>query len=793
MHPSRRLLFFPFFFLLLFSVSIGRAEQPFLFQNGHTDYVIVVPTDEPTIKSVNLKASEELKTHLSAVSGACFSIVPENQFDGKTPALYVGDTSFAAQKGLSQQNREPESWVYKTVGKDMVFYGGKSNGALIGVYEFLERELGCHWFTFESSVTPPRSQQRLENWNQSGTPAFLTRSIYTPCWGQGLSSDRLLEYRRCETRNRSSNNDPALIISNRPGTCHTFYQYVSWEKYFDTHPEYFTMNEKGERIHGPSMHSGGQLCLSNPEVAKLIVEQLKRYIQQDREQLPPEQWPTVYDISQNDNFPYICKCPACTKITQNEGGEAALTLTCMNYVAKEIAKSYPEIFIQTFAYVSTETAPKTLRPEDNLLMRWCDLYTRSDCYRPITHPFNASRKEQLDGWKAIGAHIALWDYWNMGILDGPYFKPPRIETNVDAIPGDIRYYREAGVKTFFTEMETNQHVNPQNFVDLQIWLGYQLLDNPDQDENQLINTYITGHYGPAAQPMKQALDLIREAVGSSQKPLIYISNPRRPYQTPEFLRQLIDLIRKAQDLAGAENDFRRRVDKELITPLAVMLNNPQLIPVRQPRWTKADIAVEYKSLRQKRIETYCDPKKKDQFLKTLEEETENYTYQLPTPEKFKNVPEDKIRKFAFNTFNNVQNDPDSSVGKAMRSPDDKADLHNMREKGPAQLLPTWFGVYDSETKKSLQFRTPETPTDQAYHWYKLGRFEVGPRTIVWGFFWIISADLREAWTNADGMADYNTWDVWVNAKFTGPEYVPGSDKPNAIWIDQVILTKGDLE
>jgi len=42
----------------------------------------------------------------------------------------------------------------------------------------------------------------------------------------------------------------------------------------------------------------------------------------------------------------------------------------------------------------------------------------------------------------------------------------------------------------------------------------------------------------------------------------------------------------------------------------------------------------------------------------------------------------------------------------------------------------------------------------------------------------------------DGTAADNVWDeVWMSAKFTGPAYVPGSTKENAIWIDMLVLTK----
>ena len=609
--------------LTVFGQPLFAQSKPlsgFLAKDGKTLYTIVAADNEPQTTATGQIASVELKDHLEAISGATFPLVKESEFDGKSPALYVGPTRFAEANGVKPKSLDQESWLYKSVGENLILSGGKT-ATIYAVCEFLERELGCRWFTFESSWTPKLSEIRFKNWNRSGKPAFMFRHLYIPHGALGLTGKRNQDFLKFVKRNRGNQMDSPLPASRRAGTCHTFYQYVSWKELFADHPEYFSMNEKGERFHGPNMHSKGQLCLSNPEVADVMLAKLREFIAKDREELPREKWPVVYDISQNDNFPYICKCPNCAKITAREGSESALTLTCMNKVAREIAKEYPEIIIQTFAYVSTERAPKTIRPEPNLFMRWCDLYTRSDCYRPITSPFNASRKEQLDGWKAVGANIVLWDYWNMGILKGPYFKPPRVETMVDAIAPDLRYFHEAGVISYFAEAESNLHVNPQNFHDLHVWLGYQLLNDPNQDERALIHDYMTKHYGPASGPIIAFLTDLRRAVASEAKALTYITNPRRSYQTAEFLGKVIGYLREAQKLAPEGTPYGLRVNKELITPLAVILYKPEL----NPGLDRVEILKQYEMLRKQQIEAYCRPERQKQFKQLLAEDIESLT------------------------------------------------------------------------------------------------------------------------------------------------------------------------
>ncbi|MDO5566092.1 MAG: hypothetical protein Q4G59_05500, partial [Planctomycetia bacterium] len=258
--------------------AIAQSPQKYIVQDGKTDYVVVVADDEPMVKLSKQTASRELCYHIKEITGTAMRCVSESQFDGKSPAIYVGATKYAASVGLGAKTFKTEEWAYKTVGDNLVFAGGTNHGTLLGVCRFLERELGCHWFTFESSVVPKQKSLALKNWNERGKPAFVLRDIYVPASGLGLNQKYYADYLKFAKRNRSNYFDPPRRMSNQTSTCHSFYQYVSWKEYFETHPEYFTMNDKGERIHGPAMHSQGQLCLSNPAVAQVMLEKLRGFI-----------------------------------------------------------------------------------------------------------------------------------------------------------------------------------------------------------------------------------------------------------------------------------------------------------------------------------------------------------------------------------------------------------------------------------------------------------------------------------------------------------------------------------
>lgn len=759
------------------------ASQPketgmILAKGGEAECVIVATAAEKA-------AAGELKTHLDKITGGNFTIVAEETFAGDKPAIYLGETEFAKKHGIDSSAFAPEEWLIKTVDGNLIITGSKLNGTLFGVYDLLENQLGCHWFTPESTHIPHNPDVSLGSLDIRKQPSFASRTIVPYANSQFHQRSRGHMYRNKQNPTLLS----PLSVSLQYGPVHNFYSFVSPEKYFKSNPEYFSMNKKGERT---SNHED-QLCLSNPAVWDITLESLRGFIKKDRETLPPDQWPMVYDISQNDcqEGGFVCKCPECVKITEREGSESGLILTFINHVAREIAKEYPEIKIRTLAYLMTDNAPKTLRPESNVLIHWCDMFIRSDCYRPFTSSFNAKQKAQLEGWRAIGAKIALWDYWNMGI-EGAYFKPSRVETMVDAIGPDLRYFKEAGVVSYFAEMQTYNVPAPQNFVDLQIWLGYQLMLDLDRDPEPLIALYMDKHYGPAAKPMSEFLNALREAIRTEKEPLFYIKNPGRPNtHNKEFLTKAYQWLTEARNLTEPGSDYRERVEKEMITPLAVILRKPQFqIPGRD-----AMLAL-YPELLNRRVEAYSyyPFKSQAEFKEGLAGLMMDFEIvDIPTPPQFSQVPENDIRKFAYPNLSVHSGsrdflvpDTDSVVGKALTAPPGRKHDMTTPQSG---MRPTRFGIHDPGTEKEIAFDVPKIPTDEKYHWYKVGTFDVGPGTFVHGFFWLMRADISTVYENADGLPDKNKWEAWVSVKYTGPAYVPGSTKPNQIFWDQVVLVR----
>jgi hypothetical protein len=773
------------------------AEPPATLYKVPTVIVYAADAIEP-----EKKAAEELQTYLTKITGGNYSLQAENKpLDGAS-AIYVGQTAFARNAGVDFSKYAEEEYLLRTVAPNLIIGGGQPNGTLNGIHHFLSRTLGCRFFTWDCEVIPHDPNLSVPALDLRRTPSFTGRSIYTRTYPtSGDFSDTPEGLKKCrEYRSLNFANDYSSIYGrqslNADATkCHNFYFWVDPREYATSHPEYFS-NKKFSQPLWPR-NGEGQLCWTNREVWNITLDKLRACIKKDRSELPKWKWPVVYQVSQNDIQEY-CQCANCQAAVKDAGGnQSGPLLHYVNFVAESIAKEYPDVKIMTFAYVDTEMPPTNIRPASNVIMQWCDGYTHSDCYRPLTHEFNAKQAAILASWKKLGAKLAVWDYWNMGHPQAPYFGTPRVETMVDAIAPDLRYFAASGVDSVVPEAEFCKST-PQNFMELQYYLGYQLMADVTLPEETLIKEYLAGCYGPAAPAMEEFLTLLRRSVKNEKQPLFYIFNRIRTYTDGAFLEKVYKLLKRAQAAVPPGSAYHRRVQQEMLAPLAVILQNPQYDFFQRTGLKKEDLVAEYRAIQLDRIEqpwVSAGSQKADKAQ--LEKDIAAMLLDIPVPDHLKEHKQ--ILKFAYPNMSSdygnsgsIESDPDSPLGKAMVSRGKKGEedaQHDLTKPFAGGLYPNSFGIYSRTDKRSASTIRTDVPQDEKYHWYKIPAFDFGPDTSLWGFYWRASVNLSSVYTVADGMPDYNIWETWISVKYTGPAYVKGSTQKNGVFLDRVILVK----
>jgi hypothetical protein len=262
----------------------GKRNEYILFAGNKTGYRIALDSSASTSEQW---AAKELQHWLKEISGADFPIQTID-LKYKGPQIVIGYNELVKrQEGSTAPTDLDESFHYCNSGPDILIYGGKQRGTMYGVITFLENELGCRWYTPSVSVIPKRKELKFSWYNHSEKPGIRVRNdfyfeAFDPTWAARKKMNGRMDYR------------------DQPGgsecywNAHTFYQLMSPSEFFDKHPEYYSL------INGVRTHERAQLCLSNPEVLKIITERIRKRMRESPEYL-------IYDVSQNDCL-NPCQC-----------------------------------------------------------------------------------------------------------------------------------------------------------------------------------------------------------------------------------------------------------------------------------------------------------------------------------------------------------------------------------------------------------------------------------------------------------------------------------------------------
>jgi hypothetical protein len=500
-----------------------------LVENGRSAYAIVVAPDASPSER---HGAEELQMFLEKMSGAKLPIStatwPLMILVGNSPALEKLhlDIPFA--------ELGKEGFALKTAGRHVVIAGGRLRGSMYGVYTFLEK-LGCRWFTSQLSRIPTRPTIAIGPLNEIQKPAFEYRE---PHLGEALDRDWAA---RNKTNGSFQRLDAAVgsKVQYYPFV-HTFDRLVAPGCYFQEHPEYFSLID-GRRA------AVGQLCLTNPDVLRIGVETVERWIEANPEA-------TIISVSQNDRNGY-CECDNCRRVEREEGGaHSGPLLRYVNALAEQIGKKHPDKLIDTLAYTYTEVPPATTRPRPNVRIRLCPI-AACEAHPYEECPYNAYFMKNLRAWSKITDRLYIWHY----ITNFAHYLLPF--PDFDELAADLAMYKRQGVVGVFLEGAVTKGGGADN-AELRSYVIAKLLWDPGADLNKLVDEFLETCYSKAARPMRAYFDLLHRQVraGEGGRHVWIWDPPAAPYLNDEFLARARELFRQAEQ--AAESDaVRARVRK----------------------------------------------------------------------------------------------------------------------------------------------------------------------------------------------------------------------------------------
>lgn len=631
--------------LLMLSTAASAMN---LVSNGKLSSVIVLGADASLAEKT---AATELQNFIKQITKAEIPIAPTATSNPTRCRIFIGQTSItkALIPNFNWDSLKHDGILIKHINNDLILAGDRPRGTLYAVYDYLE-SLGVKFIAPDETIIPKLSTIPLPKADKLYVPKLRYREItYTTVkWQNPVYCARLRlsgYYHRI----------PEEYGGNRSiiGYCHTFEQFLPHEKYFASHPEWYSERD-GKRV-GSDIVS--QLCLTNPEMKQELIKVVL-------DEITREPSAGMISVSQNDGGK-PCDCASCRAEVARLGNQSDLLVQFVNDVAAVVEKQYPNFLVETLAYEYTRTPPKSVKPAYNVLIRLC---TTGDCSKPLNSPANKSFIDDLTAWSAISDNLFVWDYVaGFANLHLPF---PNIHVLAPNINTFIEY-KSVGVHENGDFFNTSASMQP-----LKIYVMANLLWDPSQNTDKLTREFMDAYYGSAGKYLYSYTKLLEKSLQDHPTYLRW-SNITTPFMTSDVLSKAFKLFNDAEKSVSNNQKLLKRVKIQRLSLEQAWVRSP--LKVRDAIQPKAHTD---------------DAKMVDDYIKLAEETGNVFMYEQgkmdwnelrsaavgdtvantnPAPGRVRNLPKTDWKEIRLGRVSlaaplvaTMVDDPDAVSGKAVR-------------------------------------------------------------------------------------------------------------------------------
>ena len=768
-----------------------------LVEHGKTSYQIVLPAKA----SDNLKyAAHELKIHLEQASGATFQIVESNQRTGNQ--ILLSEKNPKLQKG---------EFSIRTEGKTLVLSGGGESGIHHAVHDFLETDCGYIWYDARGGKKVPDLKNfKLGDLDRKKSYAISFRSMcpdyffYRPeghyfLYRNGFNVKPRLYPLPGMNKNAIKLNSSGLLaghnvedIRRASPADHTFFDYIpdvpgksrisAFRKmgYFKTKPDYFSMNQKGQRF-------VRQLCFSNPALRAEFKKNFYTHIRSTPDK-------NVFSVTAFDFPGQLCYCKECQAAVKKYKANGAPLFLFIKELAEAAAKDFPEVRIFTYAYrkEQTEIPPVGLKFPDNVILCFCPI--DDNMSKGWDAAENTKTYQNMLEWKKICKNVWLWYYvnpWTFGVISSPMFG------NIYRCANDLVLAHKAGITG---TLYSNQiGLAPMvGFSELQSYLFARLMRNPELNIDFLIDDFLKFEYGAAAPFMRKFLN---EQEKVARETNVFVKWNAVPGVWKSFIRskeivrwqEYFDQMEKltANDLQKNFSVRRVRLALDIMTlrfyryikkdvpeyqTTVVELGNR----IKTTGWKTVDsfYSVDIPAIRKHAVN---DKKAYERLVNKMIVQEGSEPKSLPK-EIFGKIDPARIFEFYPESMRKTVQVKDSNAawGYAMVNDDTVQGL-------PLQILeydevkPLWEDI--------AEIHNPKAGMEGKYCFYNIGETSITPsyemRIHFEGYKHLFRIFPGEVWM--PGTDDTVT--IYISLKFTGPKYYPGSKEKNSVACDRIVFVR----
>lgn len=729
-----------------------------------------------------------------------------------THRIFIG-RSAEAEKILGKDffdSLKDEESVVCSKGNDLFLSGGGQLGALYAVYDFVEDNLGYRWYFKRPDGEVIRKCDKVvySGKKTRNRPGFRgPRQQHSAFWQR----DELYILRN---RGNQYNVVKKFIPDYKDRfevkvSVHSLYTYLppvkpyvlkdrkkgvpaskqkvllTYGPYGEKHPEWYTMNENGERLWDVRKHVEAQVCLSNPEARNKLYENMKR--------IYAVKGGGVYKLDSMDrhNSRY-CWCKNCMALEKKYNSIGGPLWDTVLDLCKRLKKDgLDDVYIASLAYKGpeqTEKAPDNIVFPDNFIVDAAFLNWERSVSEVL--PFKLkdgtvyNKFENLKKWASITKHRTWW-YYGTGNAINTYSRMSRELKELYSLgiqgPGACGYGGGHG------------------FEDMLPYVWFYVLRNPDCDDKALFRELCDVKFGAAGAEVAQFIEeLEAERFEAAKKNACLTSsfiNPKSIVRWQSLFDRALEKVKGDEMTTMFVRTAREDLD---LWTLVYSQRIKKVCPefkfdfkkiynrcLEASRWYWArmkahPISPHWHNYVERALESYAHyPELKTQEFPA--EMTKLYspdkiTRFLP-PLRFKGW-----KQYGPNKYSSWE-DKDAVAGWAWMD-----ELWDMAFSDKGKSLS--FQLHSESDNKWLWKGGIDVPISKfkkgKYNLIRLGKANIrSTNALVLGNTWGSPLGLKILNSLYDPTYDAKEWDIWVSVKVEGPRFYPGDKGPDRLWCDVV--------
>ena len=449
-------------------------------------------------------------------------------------SIYVGRAANSALIDLSDVKDDGYKLEIKPEG---IYIVGKTDDATRnGIYDFLETHLECMYVSPENTYVPIFPTVKLALEEKTVNPTITWRKVYQYESVQNGWYERLKMNGTIVKEGENS-----IELYNEWGTwCHSSFEFVPPEKYFDEHPEYYAkfLGKRRYQFNVLGRTFPTHLCYTNEEVYQIAEAELVKRIEANPEV-------KFWDFSIMDTYFATCRCKECKKFNKEAGSEMGTLLAFLNRLADAIRDDYPDVYLSTLAYQRVKNPPKNMKCAPNLCINVC-AFPGTQSYPYSTEGgIKASREfaERVVEWSKICDNILVWDY----VVNFTHLKLPF--PNFEFQKENLEFYLENNIRFVFHQ--GSREPMDEN-AEMRTYLLSRQLWDKDVDLLALAKKYVAVVYGDAAGLVEEYMDTANAAMIESGADLSLYDSPKKHkngYLAPKLTDKYLELTEKMLEVA----------------------------------------------------------------------------------------------------------------------------------------------------------------------------------------------------------------------------------------------------